>query len=156
MRLANCHTPFTFYLYLSVGQMSGAAGHMVHAGERLSSVNVNLTRQTRRHPGHVTGHTPVAPPGFCNRGEVRYGSIGGLKYEVPQSRFYCLCISVALWSTALQCICRVIRKSSTTMKAHTYYIIIWDVHHRGNLPPSPWRRHCHTHTHTRWMIEPSR
>ena len=26
----------------------------------------------------------VAPPGFCNRGEVRYGSIGGLEYEVPQ------------------------------------------------------------------------
>ena len=26
----------------------------------------------------------VAPPGFGNRGEVRYGSIGGLEYEVPQ------------------------------------------------------------------------
>ena len=26
----------------------------------------------------------VAPPGFSNRGEVRYGSIGGLEYEVPQ------------------------------------------------------------------------
>ena len=26
----------------------------------------------------------VAPPGFCNRGEVRYGSIGGLEYKVPQ------------------------------------------------------------------------
>ena len=44
---------------------------------------------------------PVAPPGFCNRGEVRYGSIGGLEYEVPQSRLYCLCINVALCSTAL-------------------------------------------------------
>ena len=33
----------------------------------------------------------VAPSGFCNRGEVRYGSIGGLEYEVPQSRLYCLC-----------------------------------------------------------------
>jgi len=28
-------------------------------------------------------HSPVAPPGFCNRWEVRYGSIGGLEYEVP-------------------------------------------------------------------------
>ena len=28
----------------------------------------------------------MAPPGFCNRGEVRYGSIGSLEYEVPQSR----------------------------------------------------------------------
>jgi len=26
----------------------------------------------------------VAPPGFGNKGEVRYGSIGGLEYEVPQ------------------------------------------------------------------------
>jgi len=42
-------------------------------------------------------------------GGVRYGSIGGLEYEVqPQSRLYCLCINVALCSTALQCICRVI------------------------------------------------
>ena len=30
----------------------------------------------------ITTH-PVAPPGFCNRGEVRYWSIGGLEYEVP-------------------------------------------------------------------------
>ena len=36
---------------------------------------------------------------------------------------YCLCINVALCSTALQCICRVIRRSSMTMKAHTYCII---------------------------------
>ena len=62
----------------------------------------------------------VAPPGFCNRGEVRCGSIGGLEYEVPQSRLFCLCINVALCSTALQCICRVIRRSSMTMKAHTH------------------------------------
>jgi len=33
--------------------------------------------------------------------------IGGLEYEVPQSRLYCLCINVALCSTALQCIRRV-------------------------------------------------
>jgi len=52
-------------------------------------------------------------------GEVRYGFIEGLEYEVPQSRLYCLCINVALCST----ICRVIRRSSMTMKAHTYYII---------------------------------
>jgi len=65
----------------------------------------------------------VVPPGFCNRGEVRYGSIGGLEYEVPQSRLYCLCINVAVCLTALQCICHVIRRSSMTMKAHTYYII---------------------------------
>jgi len=32
----------------------------------------------------VSVEETVAPPGFCNRGEVRYGSIGGLEYEVPQ------------------------------------------------------------------------
>jgi len=65
----------------------------------------------------------MAPPGFCNRVTVRYESIGGLEYEVPQSRLYCLCINVALCWTALQCIRRVIQRSSMTMKAHTYYII---------------------------------
>jgi len=60
---------------------------------------------------------------------VRYGSIGGLEYEVPQSRLYCLCINVALCSTALQCICRVILRSSMKMKAHIYYIIF------GRPPP---------------------
>jgi len=85
----------------------------------------------------------VAPPGFCNRGEVRYGSIGGLEYEVPQSRLYCLCINLALCSTALQCICRVMRSSSMTMKAHTYYIIFGRPPIRGGASPlSTWRRHC--------------
>jgi len=77
----------------------------------------------------------VAPAGFCNRGEVRYGSIGGLEYEVPQSRLYCLCINVARCSTALQCICRVIRRSSMTMKAHTYYIIFGRPPIGGKLSP---------------------
>jgi len=68
---------------------------------------------------------------------VRYGSIGGVEYEVPQSRLYCLCINVALCSTALQCICRVIRRSSMTMKAHTYYIIFRRPPIGGSFPPSP-------------------
>ena len=80
---------------------------------------------------------PVAPPGFCNRGEVRYGSIGGLEFEVPQSRLHCLWINVAHCSTALQCICRVIRRSSMTMKAHTYYIIFGRPPIGGSFPPSP-------------------
>jgi len=65
------------------------------------------------------------------------GSIGGLEYEVPQSRLYCLCINVALCSMALQCICRVIRRSSMTMKAHTYYIIFGRPPIGGKLPPFP-------------------
>jgi len=58
----------------------------------------------------------VAPPGFCNTGEVRYGSIGGLQYEVPQSPLYCLCINVALCSTALQIVAMYL--SCDTKKFH--------------------------------------
>jgi len=84
---------------------------------------------------------PIAPPGFCNRGEVRYGSIWGLEYEVPQSQLYCLCINLALCSTAVQCICRVIRRRSMTMKAHILHNF-WTSTHRGEASPfPPWRRH---------------
>ena len=68
---------------------------------------------------------------------MRYGSIGGLEYEVPQSRLYFLCINVALCSMALQCICRVIRRSSMTMKAHTYYIIFGRPSTGGDASPLP-------------------
>ena len=71
---------------------------------------------------------------FVTGGEVRCGSIGGLEYEVPQSRLYCLCINVALCSTALQCICHVKRRSSMTMKAHTYYIIFGRPPIGGSFP----------------------
>ena len=96
-------------------------------------------RALGRPPIHSHGRfVPVAPPGFCNRGrEVRYGSIGGLEYEVPQSRLYCLCIDVALCSTALQCICRVIRRSSMTMKAYTYYLIFGRPPLGGEASPFP-------------------
>jgi len=62
----------------------------------------------------------VAPPGFCNWGEVRYGSIGGLEYEVPQKLTH-----------LLQCI------GNFTMKAHTYYIIFGRPPIGGKLPPIP-------------------
>jgi len=83
-------------------------------------------------------HYQWRPQDFVTgRGEVRYESIGGLEYEVPQSRLYCPCINVTLCSTALQCICRVIRRSSMTMKAYTYYIIVGRPPIGGKLPPSP-------------------
>ena len=91
--------------------------------------------QQQRYVHRQTHIHAVAPPGFCNSGEVRYVSIGGLEYEVPQSRLYCLCINVALCSTALRCICRVIRRSSMTTKAHTYYIIFGRPPIGGKLPP---------------------
>jgi len=59
----------------------------------------------------------VAPPGFCNRGEVRYGSVGGLEYEVPQKLTH-----------LLQC----------THILHNF----WTSTHRGEASPNfPWRRH---------------
>ena len=89
-------------------------------------------------------YASAAPPGFCNRAGSEVWVYRGLEYEVPQSRLYCLCINVALCSTALQCICRVIRRISMTMKAHTYYIIFGRPPIGGEAStPSPWRRHCY-------------
>jgi len=54
----------------------------------------------------------------------------------PQSRLYCLCINVALCSTALQCICRVIRRNSMAMKAHTHILHnFWTSTHSGEASP---------------------
>ena len=73
---------------------------------------------------------------FVTGGKWGMGLVG-LEYEVSQSRLYCLCINVALCSTALQCICRVIQRSFMTMKAHTYYIIFGRPPIGGKLPPFP-------------------
>jgi len=54
----------------------------------------------------------VAPPEFCNRWEVRYRSVGGLEYEVPQKLTH-----------LLQC----------THILHNF----WTSTHRGELPPLP-------------------
>ena len=78
----------------------------------------------------------MAPPGFCNRGEVRYGSTGGLEYEVPQSRLYCLCINVALCSTALMylsCDTKKFHDNESTHILHNFYTTTKG----GKLPPSP-------------------
>ena len=83
---------------------------------------------------HLHPPAPVAPPGFCNRGEVRYGSIGGLEYDVPQSRLYCLCINVALCSTALQCICRVNTKKFHDNESIHILHNFWTSTHRGEAP----------------------
>jgi len=114
-----------------------------HAPCQLRARQLLLTRSHTRWRNQGTARQrpgAVASPGFCNRGEVRYGSIGGLEYEVPQSRLYCLRINVALCSTALQCLCRVIRRSSMTMKTHTYYIFFGRPPMGGSFPLQPWRR----------------
>ena len=90
-----------------------------------------LTRVQWRRQDSVTGGSEV----WVYRGS---------RVRSPQSRLYCLCINVALCSTALLCdICRVIRRSFMTMKAHTYYIIFGRPPIGGKLPALPsWRRHC--------------
>ena len=85
----------------------------------------------------ILGRSQWRRQDFVTGGKVRYGSVGCLEYEVPQSRLYCLCINVALCSTALQCIFRVIRRSSMAMKAHTYYIIFGRPPVGGKLPSLP-------------------
>ena len=86
----------------------------------------------------ISPRDAVAPPGFCNRGEVRYGSIGGLEYEVPQPRLYCLCINVALCSTALHamhlsCDKKKFHDNESTHILHNF----WSSTHRRKLRPFP-------------------
>ena len=78
----------------------------------------------------------MAPPGFCNRGEVRYGSIGGLEYEVPQSRLYCLCINrgslldgLAMY---LSCDRTKFHDNESTHILHNF----WTSTHRGEASPA--------------------
>jgi len=77
----------------------------------------------------------VAPPEFCNRGgAVRYGSIGSLEYEVPQSQLYCLCINVALCSTALQCMSCDTKKFHDNECTHILHNFWTSTHTGGSFP----------------------
>jgi len=78
----------------------------------------------------------VAPPGFCNRGEVRYGSIGGLEFEVPQSRLYFLCVNrgslldgLAMY---LSCDTTKFHDNESTHILHNF----WTSTHRGEASPA--------------------
>ena len=87
---------------------------------------------------------PVAPPGFCNRGEVRYGSIGGLEYEVP-SPGCIVCVYYQRGSLLdglamyLSCDTKKFHDNESTHILHNF----WTSTHRivGSFPLSPWRRH---------------
>ena len=77
----------------------------------------------------------VAPPGFCNRGEVRYGSIGGLEYKVPQKLTHLLhCTHTHPFNGHFAGL--LLRQCTHIL--HNF----WTSTHRGKLPPSPlWWRH---------------
>jgi len=117
--------------------------------------------QQQRYVHRQTHIHAVAPPGFCNSGEVRYVSIGGLEYEVPQSRLYCLRIygrgslldGLAMY---LSCDSKKFHDNESTHILHNF----WTSTHTGKA--SPWRCHCihvqpttvchyqplHSHPHT--------
>ena len=88
----------------------------------------------------------MVPPGFCNRGgEVRYGSIGSLEYEVPQSRLYIVCVSTWLFARRLCNVFVVWYEEVPWQWKHTHYIIFRRPPIGGKLPAlPPWRRHCST------------
>ena len=91
-------------------------------------------------------NTAVAPPGFCNRGEVRYGSIGGLEYEVPWPVPVVLSVyqrgslfdGLAMY---LSCDTKKFHDNESTHILHNF----WTSTHRGEASPIPrWRLHCST------------
>jgi len=57
-----------------VDQYAGSPGRSTYCYAELTASFINFLHYC----------LPLAPPGFCNRGEVRYGSLGGLEYEVRQ------------------------------------------------------------------------
>ena len=67
--------------------------------------------------------------------------IGGLEYEVLQSRLYCLYINVALDGLAmyLSCDTKKFHDNESTHILHNF----WTSTHRGEASPLPpaWRRH---------------
>ena len=66
---------------------------------------------------------------------MRYGSIGGLEYEVPQSRMYCLCINVALLdglAMYFSCDTKTFHDNESTHILHNF----WTSTHRGEASPT--------------------
>ena len=68
---------------------------------------------------------------------MKYGSIGGLEYEVPQSRLYCLVYQrgsllegLAMY---LSCVTKKFQDNESTHILHNF----WTSTHRGELPPFP-------------------
>jgi len=67
---------------------------------------------------------------------VRYGSIGDLEYEVPQSRLYCLYQRGSMLdglAMYLSCDRKKFHDNESTHILHNF----WTSTHRGKLPPFP-------------------
>ena len=80
---------------------------------------------------------PVAPPGFCNRGEVRYGSIGGLEYEVPSpGRMSVYQRGSLLDGLAMNLSCDT-KKFHDNESTHILHNFWTSTHRGGSFPPSP-------------------
>ena len=90
-------------------------------------VKIFLASQVLKSPDSV------APPGFCNRGEWGLGVYRGSRVRSPPEadrHIYCSAQGICR-------VCREIRRSFMTMKAHTYYIIFGRPPIGGKLPHLP-------------------
>ena len=87
----------------------------------------------------LSPYSSVAPPRFYNSGEVRYGSIGGLEYEVPQSRLCCLCILYqrgSLLDGLAMYLSRDTKKFHDNESTHVLHNFWTSTHRGGRFPPS--------------------
>ena len=93
-----------------------------------STVSCNDCTQLTMLP--LNGWRQTAPPGFCNRRE--WGMSRGSRVWSPPEADTFTAVHREFVGFG---ICRVIRRSSTTMKAHTYYIIFGHPPIRGEASP---------------------
>ena len=83
----------------------------------------------------ISPRDAVAPPGFCNRGEVRYGS----RVRSPPVP---VVLSVYQRGSLLDGLAMYLSCDTKKFKAHTHYIIFGRPPIRGKLPLlPPWQRH---------------
>jgi len=68
---------------------------------------------------------------------VRYGSVGGLEYEVLQSRLYCLCINVALLDGLAMYLSCDTKKFHDNESTHILHNFLTSTHRGGSFPLPP-------------------
>ena len=118
----------------------------------ISVENANLCGKKTRYAHfaemcEICGN-PVAPPGFCNRGEWGMGYSGSRVRSPPVP----VVLSVYQRGSFLDGLAMYL--SCNTKKFHdneSTHILhnFWTSTHRGKLPPPPWRRHWFKHRRRR-------
>jgi len=101
-------------------------------------VHVSPLKVPRLSVGDLTvTYTQWRRQDFVTGGKVRYGSIGGLEYEVPQSRLYCPCINVALLDGLAMYLSCDTKKFHDNESTHILHNFLTSTHSGEKLPPSP-------------------